>query len=123
MDSDGLRIAGIASSAEGKRALAASEDEQLGELIPQVLGLNSAGQQRQEGGHQQAAHGRLRIETMTRRVALSATFSTISVYSTIGCPAPAAVTVIQPVRREQSRRWRIHVPKHQTSAPRRPWAD
>jgi hypothetical protein len=60
-------------------ALAAPEDEELGELVPQVLSLDRTGQQGHESGHQETAHGKLRIEMMTKLVALSATFSTISV--------------------------------------------
>jgi hypothetical protein len=62
MDSDRFGIAGIAGATQGKRALAVAEDEEVGELVPQMLGLHRTGQQDQEGGRQEAAHAKLRIE-------------------------------------------------------------
>lgn len=36
---NGIGIGGIAGSAEGERTLAGPEDEQIGELVSEVLGL------------------------------------------------------------------------------------
>ena len=57
VDPDGIGIARIAGSAEGERRLDRSEDEEIRELVPKILGLERrSGQQGQCGDHHMALH-------------------------------------------------------------------
>ena len=53
---DRLGIVGVGAAAEVERLIAGAEDEQVGDLVAEMLGLKGTGQEQQARGESEATH-------------------------------------------------------------------